>query len=122
MRCHIIRPFKRVAEILAVLGHQPFEEIGEIERNVGIRIFLDNERAGRVLDKDGKRPIKRRLPAQPILNGPGKRVQPFASRGNGDFGVNGCQTIRIRVTPFVSRAATEKGRFCRGEACLARIC
>ena len=44
-----------------MLRHQAFEEIGKIERDIRIRIFLDNERARRVLNEDGKRPIERRL-------------------------------------------------------------
>ena len=96
MRCHVIRPFQRVAEMFALLGYEAFEEIGEIERNIRIRIFLDDERAGCVLDENSQDSIERRLPAQPLLTCAGDRIQSFASCGNGDLSVGGGQTIRIR--------------------------
>ena len=91
MRSHVVRSFERVAEMPAVLGYEAFKEIGKIERDVRVRVLLNDERTGGVLDKSSKDSIEWRLPAQPILNRPGERVETLAFCGNGDLGVGGGQ-------------------------------
>lgn len=84
MRGHVVRSFRRVPIILLVFGDQLLEEVAQIERDIGVGIFLNHERAGCVLDKDGEQPLANILFGDPILDRFGERIKTFAARGNGN--------------------------------------
>ena len=80
---HVVRALQSVAILGGVFGDQIFEEVAKVESNVGIGIFLNDERRGGVLDEDGEQAVSGSLPGEPLIDGPRKRVEPFAAGRNG---------------------------------------
>ena len=77
MGSHIVGSFRRMPEIFAVFGYQPFEEVSQVERYVRIRVFLNNQRARSVLDENCQQPVRDSLFANPVFDGSCERVKSF---------------------------------------------
>ncbi len=89
MGCHVIRAFGGVAIASFLFRHKSFEEVSEIECDVGVGILLDDKGAGGVLDEDDQNSVDGCLFAEPVGYLAGERVKAFAAGGNGDCGVYG---------------------------------
>jgi hypothetical protein len=91
--------------VLIVFGNQPFEEIAQIERHVRVRIFLNDQRTGCMLNENGQQPVRYFLLIDPAFYYVRKRIQSLATRpdnnsrmenlhvlapsSNSDFGICG---------------------------------
>ncbi len=58
VRGHIVRAFGGVPIVLIFLGNQALEKVTEIQRDIGVGILLNHQRAGRVLNERREQPIR----------------------------------------------------------------
>ena len=92
MRGHVIWTFGGVTEPFAVFRNKLFEEIAQVEGNVGIGILLDDERAGCVLDEESQETVANGLFSQPVFGGTGEGIESFAASADFQSGVSGSQS------------------------------
>jgi len=83
MRGHIVRSFGGVAETCRFFGDKAFEEVAQVERYIGVCIFLDDQRAGSVLKECGQQAPGQVLLREPVLGIARKGIEAFAARRDG---------------------------------------
>lgn len=84
VRGHIVGAFDGVAVEAAVFGGEALEKCFQVVAHVGIRIFLNGERGGGVLDEQSQQPGTESLLAHPGGDFGGDLVEPLAGGGDTD--------------------------------------
>src|SRR5579863_10174211 len=79
MRGHVVTALRGVTEPGRVFRYQALKELGEIAAHIGIGVLLDEERGGRVPDKDGQEPALYALTADPLAYVAGDFVQTLSA-------------------------------------------
>lgn len=74
---HIVGAFGAMAVAGIARRSQPPKEVQKIGEHIGVRILLDQQRRGRVPQKDRQKTRSYRLPTHPLLDGSGDVVQPL---------------------------------------------
>jgi len=69
VRSHIVGTFDCVAIVLLVFRDEPLEEIAQIQRHIGIGVFLNDQRARSVLNEDCQNAVAYVLFGHPLFRG-----------------------------------------------------
>ena len=103
VRCHVVWPFERMPIVPLFFRHKSLKEIAQIVGNVGIRVLLDYERTGSVLDKNRQRAVQDGLIPKPVVNCFSKRIKPFPFGCNGKSGMRGGHLLYRNALSEVAR-------------------
>jgi hypothetical protein len=82
VRGHIIVAFCCMAIFGITLRRQPFEEIAQVEDDVGVGVLLDHQRCRSVLNEDRQQTGGDAGGSKPIRDLASERVEPFSPGGN----------------------------------------
>lgn len=85
MGWHIVCAFARVDEQRIAVGHESFEKVLQIRADIGIGVFLDQQRRRGVLEMQRDQSVLKSFPSDPRVDFLGELVQTAASRREGQF-------------------------------------
>jgi hypothetical protein len=82
---HIVIAFGGVDEEGIAIANEAGEEGFEVAADVGVGVFLDEERGGSVLEVEGQEAVAALMGAEPLFDGGGEIGEAAAAGGDGEF-------------------------------------
>ncbi len=105
MRWHVVRAFGRVDKPRIAIGNQAFEKPVQIDPDIRIGIFLDQQRGGGVEEMKHGQALRHTTVLDPILNPIRDRIKAAAFRPNREFKLD----LFEHATPKMSLSRIRSG-------------